>query len=537
LETLRHCLPPSVRSTLDELPESLDETYKRILKEIKKPNLHHARRVLQCLVVAIRPLRVSELAEVLAVDFADEGIPKLNPNWRWEDQEQALLSSCSSLIAIVESDESRIVQFSHFSVKEFLTSDRLATSIGDISRYHIVLEPAHTILAQACMSVLLRSDDRFEEGRTGNNSPLAKYAAEHWVTHAQDGKLSSCLRRGVGYLFDASKPYFAAWLELHDIDTRVRSGSTFHQFTRYSKSNATPLYYAALCGFQELVEHLIVKEPKDVNITGGYYVTPLIAALAGRRFQIAKLLRDKGAHPNVGRIGDNTPLHSAAFYGDLEMVQVLLKYKADVNVQNSASRTPLDYASEGFYSGATTDIALSLSKVARLLLEHGADVNARNSEHRTPLHFAAEYGRFEVVHVLLDHVANLGAEDDDGENKSQVVSDYVNARNDKGQTPLCLASRGPSMEGPNVALSLSNIARLSLKHGADVNARDNDHSTPLHFAARNGRVEVVHVLLEHGANVAAEDEDGTTASQLASKKGHEEITKLLSEHLPGNSML
>src|ERR1035438_6101358 len=113
LETLRHCLPPSVRRTLDELPESLDETYERVLKGIKKPNREHARRLLQCLVVAIRPLRVEELAEVLAVDFDNvEGIPKLNPNWRWEDEEQALLTSCSSLIAIVESGKSRVVQFS-----------------------------------------------------------------------------------------------------------------------------------------------------------------------------------------------------------------------------------------------------------------------------------------------------------------------------------------------------------------------------------------------------------------------------------------
>jgi hypothetical protein len=83
---------------------------------------------------------VEELAEVLAVDFGDEGgIPKLNPNWRWEEQEQALLSSCSSLIAIVKSYKSRIVQFSHFSVKEFLTSPRLATSSGDISRCHSFL--------------------------------------------------------------------------------------------------------------------------------------------------------------------------------------------------------------------------------------------------------------------------------------------------------------------------------------------------------------------------------------------------------------
>jgi hypothetical protein len=147
-----------VRRTLDKLPESLDETYERILKEIKKPNRDHARRLLSCLVAAVRPLQVEELAEVLAVDYEDEeGIPRLNPNWRWEDQEQALLTSCSSLIAVVESGASRVVQFSHFSVREFLTSDRLSTSSGDVLQYHIALEPAHTILAQACMSALLRS--------------------------------------------------------------------------------------------------------------------------------------------------------------------------------------------------------------------------------------------------------------------------------------------------------------------------------------------------------------------------------------------
>src|SRR5882757_9178641 len=186
LETLRYCLPPSVRRTLDELPESLDETYERVLKDIKKQNRGHARRLLQCLVVAIRPLRIEELAEVLAVDFDDsEGIPKLKPDWRWEDHEQALLTSCSSLIAIVKTGRSRVVQFSHFSVKEFLTSARLATSSGDVSRYHIDLEPAHAILAQACLSTLLQSVDRVEENDVGKGSPLAKYAAQYWVIHAQ----------------------------------------------------------------------------------------------------------------------------------------------------------------------------------------------------------------------------------------------------------------------------------------------------------------------------------------------------------------
>jgi hypothetical protein len=58
------------------------------------------------------------------------------------------------------------------------------------------------------------------------------------------------------YLFDVDKPYFSAWLKLHDLDTDA-PGSTFYQFTPSTKSGATPLYYAARCGFQDLVEHLV----------------------------------------------------------------------------------------------------------------------------------------------------------------------------------------------------------------------------------------------------------------------------------------
>jgi hypothetical protein len=61
----------------------------------------HAYRLLQCLAVALRPLRVGELAEVLAFDLTAGGIPKLNADWRWEDQEEAVLSACSSLVSVI----------------------------------------------------------------------------------------------------------------------------------------------------------------------------------------------------------------------------------------------------------------------------------------------------------------------------------------------------------------------------------------------------------------------------------------------------
>jgi Ankyrin repeats (many copies)/Ankyrin repeats (3 copies) len=406
-----------VRRTLDELPESLDETYERVLKEIKKPNRDHARRILQCLVVAIRPLRVEELAEVLAVDFDNAEIPKLNPNWRWEDEEQALLASCSSLIAIVESDNSRVVQFSHFSVREFLTSTRLATSSGEVSRYHIALEPAHTILGQACMSILLRSDDRDKQSGNGVriSSPLARYAAEHWAAHAQFEHVSSYLRTSMESLFDLDKPYFAAWLELYDVDIDASPGSTFYLFAPSDKRGASPLYYAALCGFHDLVENLIVKYPQHVNASGGWYVRPLVAALAGKHLQTAELLRLSGADPNVQCYNENTPLHSAAWYGNVEMVQVLLNLEAHVNIRNDNGRTPLNYIPETPSSlSEVPNYPQSLANVARLLLDRGADINSRNDEGQTPLHTTANMGRVEAVRVLLERGANVGAEDKQG---------------------------------------------------------------------------------------------------------------------------
>ena len=444
---------------------------------------------------------MEELAEVLAVDYEDEeDIPRLNPNWQSADDEQAILTSCSSLIAVVKTGYSRVVQFSHFSVKEYLTSTRLATSNGDVLRYHIALEPAHTILGQACMGALLRLDDSAEQNGAENISQLAKYGAVHWVVHAKYGNVSAGIKKAMEYLFDPDKPYFAAWRELHNIDTNPTSDLPFHYFAPLWEPNGVPLYYAALCGFQDLVEHLILKYPHHVDIHGGCYVTPLVAALAGGHFQTAKILRDNGAGPpNIRGFHGGSPLLSTAYYGDLQMVQVLLEHKADVDAQDDSGYTPLNNLSRE--RGGRRQIS-QLHKVARLLLEHGADVNARSHNLSTPLHMAVEKGRVEVVRVLLEHGAD------------------VHAPNAAHSTPLHVAVREGKVK----------VVHVLLEHKADVNARSGDHSTPLHMAVKYGRVEAVRVLLEHGASIGEEDEDGRTPLRIASRRGYSDIIKLLSEH-------
>ena len=183
LEFLRRCLPARIRQALSELPESLNGTYERILQDIDKANWKFAHRIFQCVSVTSRPLRVEELAEFLAFDFDAAPTPEFRPSWRPLDPLGAVLSACSSLLGVVKVDGSKVIQFSHFSVKEFLTSTRLTESRDTISRYHVSMTPAHTLVAQVCLGTLLHLDENITSDSL-KNFPLAEYAAESigWIT-------------------------------------------------------------------------------------------------------------------------------------------------------------------------------------------------------------------------------------------------------------------------------------------------------------------------------------------------------------------
>jgi hypothetical protein len=406
MELLRQCFPPSVRHILEELPDSLDETYERILREIRKPNQGHAHRLLQCLVVAVRPLKVKELAEVLAFDFNTGGMPKLNSGWRWEDQEEAVMSACSSLVTIVKDGDSRVVQFSHFSVKEFLTADRLAEPIRDVTHYHIRLEAAHTILAQACLGVLLRLDDHVNLDSI-KDFPLARYAAQYWPTHARVENVSSCIKDGMECLFDAEKRHFSTWLWIYNDDFWGRSMST----ARPEKPEAVPLYYAARLGFRDLAEQIIAKHPEHVNAWGGNEATPMHAAASAGHANTLSLLTEHGADVEGRDIDGDTPLHRASANAKLEAGQFLLDHGADIDAQAGDDATALICAAiEGRV------------EFARMLLKRGALIDLRGIGGCTALHFAVAHHKIQVARLLLEHGADINARDEWGETPSQMGS-------------------------------------------------------------------------------------------------------------------
>src|SRR6266567_5015767 len=195
------CIPARIRHALDELPESLDETYERTLQGINRANWEFAHRMFQFVSVASRPLRVKELADLLAFDFKAGSIPKFYEDCRLENPADAVLSTCSTLLAIVNDRGSPVIQFSHFSVKEFLTSTRLAEATDNISRrYHVSMTPAHTLVAQACLGILLHLDKDVTRDSL-EDFPLAEYSAEHWADHARFEDVSRNVEDGMKQLF------------------------------------------------------------------------------------------------------------------------------------------------------------------------------------------------------------------------------------------------------------------------------------------------------------------------------------------------
>ena len=479
---LCECPLQEIEGALKELPETLDETYQRILRNIDKKKHKYAHRIFQCVAVAFRPLHVEELAEIFAIKANVEttGIPEFNARWRYKNAEDAIRSACSTLITIVDVRGSKVVQFSHFLVKEYLMSPRLANS-DDVSHFHIRLQPAHAFLARACICILLQLGNSIDKNRI-KDFPLATYAARHWVDHAQFENASTFIRDGIDCLFDRNKSHFAAWIWLHDPDWGSYMSSACPE-----QPKASPLYYAALCGFYDMVQYLVSTHPQDVHARGGNHTTPLHAAVDKGHLEVALFLLDHGADVNARDDGDATPLHLASRHGDAMVVRSLIKRGADPNAQDSWKETPLINASGHGRLAA-----------ARLLLEHGADINHQDDVGWSPLGRATSGRHYDIARLLLDHGGHA---------------------NEDGWTPLHLASTNGHAE----------VARLLLDRGASVNAQRVNLQTPLHRAAHRGHLQVAKVLLEYGASLHIQDKEGKTPFQVASEEGHDELVQLLSE--------
>jgi ankyrin repeat protein len=521
LDYLGKCLPGRIRHALDELPSTLDETYERTLQEINNINWELARRLLHCVAVVARPLRVEELVEFLAFDFETGQIPKYRKEWRLEDPLEAALSTCSTLITLVnvDMDDSPVIQFSHFSAKEFLTSSRFAAKFDIIShRYHISMTPAHTLVAQACLGILLHLDKNVTRDNV-TKFPLAKYAAEHWFEHARFEGVSQDAYEGMKQMLDRRKHHLAVWLWIHD------PVHIWKQDESPLPPLGTPLHYAAFCGLQDVIKFLAIEHPEDVNRQSfDRESTPLHLASQEGHVKVAQVLVEHGADTAAHNTYGEVPLHVGSEGGHVDVARLLVERGADVAAQSRHGATPLHLASKEGHMD-----------VARLLVEHGAGPAAQTKDGETPLHRASEWGHMGLARLLIERGADVAAQTKDRETPLYRVSRWghveiarlliehgadVTAQTKDGLTPLHRASEGGLME----------LALLLLEHGADVAARNKDGETPLHRASWGGRIELALLLLERGADIAAKNRPGRTPLHRACSRGHVGLARLLIEH-------
>ena len=175
---------------LNSLPQSLEETYERILRNVDSSSIEDAKRILSFLCFAPRPLTVKELIDGIAVEI--ESL-RLNVGRRFQNAGD-IHEICSSLIDIdLNADDARgmsgedtlkqNIRLAHFSVEEYLKSERF--SRGGAAKISFNKSSAHTDIALICLIYLLEPglsratsmEDVLE------NYPLAPFAAKYWYYH------------------------------------------------------------------------------------------------------------------------------------------------------------------------------------------------------------------------------------------------------------------------------------------------------------------------------------------------------------------
>ncbi len=283
----------------------------------------------------------------------------------------------------------------------------------------------------------------------------------------------------------------------------------------------------------------------------------LDAVMDGDQARVAELLRSDPSLANA----DSDPLGMAAYFGHVEIVQMLLAAGASVDNTDSDAQTALHAAAQEGHV-----------PVVRLLLDSGASIDPTDERDRTPLRDAAERGHPEAAMLLVQrgadvlsladdcltpiHAAALAGETDLALTMLRRVDATADtaalpqlhravALGDEEQTKRLLSADRTRAAGTDqagwtplvwaAALGQTAPAALLLDAGADANAVAKNGCTALHAAAEAGRTQTITLLLSRGARPDARDEEGRTPLYCAIEAKHLEAARaLLAGHADPN---
>ncbi|OHD72118.1 MAG: hypothetical protein A2177_06150 [Spirochaetes bacterium RBG_13_68_11] len=298
----------------------------------------------------------------------------------------------------------------------------------------------------------------------------------------------------------------------------------------------TPLQVAARYGHSRAAETLL-SLGADVEKTSTRGVTPLQRAAGNGRLDVVRLFLSRGASLEPGAGTWRSPLFLATRADSAEVIALLLEHGVDPDMKLPDGTAPLHFAA-----------AFGSRESARFLLSRGADIHAvcrwdsnhtrhfGRDAHRyppsgdemdggTPLHIAAARGDRETADLFIASGAGMDIMAAAGLGLTRFVEDALHqdrslagSRWYAGDTPMHWAARNGALE----------VVKLLAGCSAEIDARNEREETPLHLASYGGHAPVVDFLCGEGADLDAATNDGETPLFLAAGRGATGVVRLLS---------
>lgn len=414
---------------------------------------------------------MEQVAEIFILDHGKA--PPFNDNERLVTAED-VLAYLPGLVTTLRKTNATEIRFAHFSIKEYLCSERIAQEWFSTPE-----QTSHLHIAESCLAYHLQLSESILATKDSlRQYALWNYVVPTWVVHlervAPESWTTSVKDRATRVFLPRAQPLLnMVRIYNFDPDRRVNPGTDWEMT---SDKLPVPLSYAAsLAAFQ--LTSFLISNGADVNESSPseHYGTALQAVAAKGHRGFVQLLLDNGANVNAQGGYHGSALQAAVAEKHQGIVQLLLDNGADVNAQGGHYGTALQAAAAAKHQG-----------ILQLLLENGAEVNAQAGLYGTALLAAAYRGSQEIVQLLLENSADVNISFESGKS-----IDDINTEAEYLGSALQAAASNARI----------GVMQLLLDNGADINARGGLLGNALQMTIAMCKLDAAELLLARGAKL------------------------------------